>query len=104
MTWDHVSDIVGTHRCHERQRYGKCNCRTGKGAKAYNPCQVAVDLMTEAESLGRGEAGNVEGLQKFLHRKTCARSKRGRMCNHRGCIAKEEALDFIQAETRKKAV
>lgn len=102
MTWGSVVEVVGSHRCIERVRYGRCNCRTGKGLKAYNPCQRAEELMGEAERLSSGD-GDAATLLRFLHRKTCGLSRHGRGCNHRGCIAKEQAMDFICEATRKAA-
>lgn len=102
MTWGIVVEVIGTHRCIERVRYGRCNCRTGKGLKCYNPCERAEKLMVEAERLAEGQ-GDAEVVLKFLHRKTCGLSRHGRGCNHRGCIAKEQAQDFVLAATRKAA-
>ena len=103
MDWSTVSDIVGTHRCDERRRYSRCNCRTGKGQKAYNPCQVAVDVMELVQQVANGESTESEVVSKFLHKKTCSVSKSHHTCNHRGCILKEKAIDFIAQQHKKKA-
>lgn len=104
MNWSYIIDVIATHRCDERRRYGKCNCRTGKGAKAYNPCQVTQETMKLAEQLMDGEliVGGTEAITKFLRKKTCSLSKTGR-CNHRGCIVKETAQEMLHEHEHRKA-
>ena len=97
MTWGSVAEVVGTHRCIEQVRYGRCACRNRKGE---NPCQEANDLMNNVIN---HDGGDTETLLKFLRRKTCGLSRQGRMCNHRGCIAKEQAIDFVCAAQKKAA-
>jgi hypothetical protein len=102
MNWLHVADVVRRAQCFERQRYKSCNCRSGKGLKVYNPCAVNEHIAQVAEALDQGDfsKGTPEQVEDWLVKHTCQASRAGRSCQHKGCMDRETAIDFLQ---RRKA-
>jgi hypothetical protein len=91
-----VVDRIRIHRCQEFRACGTCGC---KGKKTgVNPCQAAESLAHQCED---GNA-NWEEVLKFLSRKCCAASRSSQGCNHRGCIATEEAVYEVTRHLRQR--
>jgi hypothetical protein len=100
-----VADVVRRAQCFERRRYKRCNCRTGKGAKAYNPCERSEAIAQAAEALDAGDTskGTLEQVEEWLVKHTCHASREGRTCQHKGCMDREGAIDFVQQLQRSVA-
>lgn len=104
MNWCGVADVVRRAQCFEMQRYHRCNCRSGKGLKCYNPCDRNEAIARIAEALDEGDTGKgtPEQVEDWLVKHTCQASRAGRCCQHKGCMDRECAIDFVQDEQRRK--
>ena len=105
MNWLHVADVVRQAKCFEHQRYNRCGCRSGKGAKVYNPCDRSEGIAVIADALDTGDTskGTPEQVEDWLVKHTCQASRNGRTCQHKGCMAREQAVDFVILTGRKMA-
>lgn len=105
MNWNIVAADVRRAQCFDMQRFHRCDCRSGKGFKCYNPCGVNETIARVAEALDQGDVykGTPEQVEDWLVKHTCQASRDGRACQHKACQAREKAIDFVQEMRRKVA-
>jgi hypothetical protein len=96
MNWLHVADRIRAYTCMERQRYGRCNCRSGKGARAYNPCSRAEGHAQTCEGLAEGRDGDAPAVAAWLAKHACSRSRMFHNCAHPSCARTERAVLFVR--------
>ncbi len=99
MNWTRVASIIRRAQCFERQRLQSCTCRTGD----YNPCQVNEDVASVCDTVAAGKMSpDLDLVEDWLVKHTCQKSRADRGCKHRGCIEREEAIDFVRDARRRK--